>query len=233
MAVTEAWTLSAVTVGATEVSVTAGGTTLQTQTTAGAYQLFVDPVTNMAKADEFRVRLYEKVLSGGTQRVCGEWSLLGTQNENMVTPTFLLRNGFDWGILKLAGTDRAFSASVRKAAGATFSEAWTLSAVTVGATEVSVTAGGTTLQAQTSAGAYQLFVDPVTNMAKADNYRLRCYEKVLSGGVQRILWESELLGAQSDNFVSPVLNLMNGFDWGIKKIAGTDRAFSASVRKIA
>jgi hypothetical protein len=116
MAISEAWTLSAVTVGATEVSVTAGGTTLQTQTTPGVYQLWIDPVTNMAKGDEFRVRLYEKVLSGGTQRVCAEWSLLGTQSEGFLTPTFILMNGFDFGIKKIAGTDRAFSASVRKVA---------------------------------------------------------------------------------------------------------------------
>lgn len=114
MAISEAWVLNAVTVGATELSIISGTTTLQSDTTPGVYQLFVDPVTNMAKGDEFRIRIYEKVKASGTKRIFTEWSLLGTQAENFVTPTFILMNGFDFTLQKLAGTDRAFDASVRK-----------------------------------------------------------------------------------------------------------------------
>jgi hypothetical protein len=71
----------------------------------------------MAKGDEFRIKLYEKVeASGGTKKVFAQWTLAGVQSEVFVTPTFILMNGWDMTIQKLAGTDRAFDASVRKIA---------------------------------------------------------------------------------------------------------------------
>ena len=114
MAITEPYELDGVTVGTTELSVVSGTTTLSTITTAGVYQLWVDP-GNMAKADEFRIRAYEKVeATGGTKKVFAQWSLLGVQTEVFVTPTFILINGWDFTITKIAGTDRAFDASIRK-----------------------------------------------------------------------------------------------------------------------
>jgi hypothetical protein len=114
MAITEPYELDGVTVGTTELSVVSGTTTLSTITTAGVYQLWVDP-GNMAKADEFRIRAYEKVeATGGTKKVFAQWSLLGVQSEVFVTPTFILINGWDFTITKIAGTDRAFDASIRK-----------------------------------------------------------------------------------------------------------------------
>ena len=115
MAFTEYKTLSAVTVGATELSVVSGTTTLATDTTDGVFQLWLD-ASNMAKGDEFSVRLYEKVLSGSTKTTFSRWTLLGVQDEIFVTPTFVLMNGWDMTIQKIAGTDRAFSASVRQVA---------------------------------------------------------------------------------------------------------------------
>jgi hypothetical protein len=115
MAITEEYVLNAVTVGATELSVVSGTTTLQTITTPGARQLFVDPVTNMAKGDEFKIRIYEKVKSAGTKRVIFVATLSDIQSELFVTPTLMLLNGWDMTIQKIAGTDRAFDASIRKA----------------------------------------------------------------------------------------------------------------------
>lgn len=116
MAISEPWELDGVTVGTSELSIISGTTTLQANTTAGVYQLWIDPGT-MAKGDEFRVRLYETVEgTGGTKKAVQTWSLLGVQAQNFVTPTFILMNGFDFTIQKIAGTDRAFDASVRKVA---------------------------------------------------------------------------------------------------------------------
>lgn len=115
MAVTEVFEIDGVTVGTGELSVLSGTTTLQTNTTAGVYQLFLDP-GNMAKADEFRIRVYEKVeATGGTKKVLQSWTLLGVQAEIFATPALMLMNGWDFTIQKIAGTDRAFDASVRKA----------------------------------------------------------------------------------------------------------------------
>lgn len=116
MAITEAYELDGVTVGTSELSIVSGTTTLQTITTAGVYQLWVD-AGNMAKGDEFRVKLYEKVeATGGTKKVFAQWTLLGVQTEVFVTPSFVLMNGWDMTITKIAGTDRAFDASIRKIA---------------------------------------------------------------------------------------------------------------------
>ena len=114
MAVTTAFELSAVTVGATELSIVSGTTTLQNNTTAGVYQLVID-AANMAKGDEFIVKLYEKCKAAGTKRVFSAWILLGVQSELFITPSFMLLNGWDMTITKLVGTDRAFDASIRKA----------------------------------------------------------------------------------------------------------------------
>ena len=114
MAITEPYELDGVTIGSTEISVLSGSTALQTSTVAGVYQLFVD-AGNMAKGDEFKIKIYEKVEgTGGTKKVFFEASLLGVQAQNFVTPTFVLYNGWDMTIVKSAGTDRAFDASIRK-----------------------------------------------------------------------------------------------------------------------
>lgn len=116
MAISEPYELDGVTVGTTELSIVSGTTTLQTITDDGVYQLWID-AGNMAKGDEFRVKLYEKVEgTGGTKKVFFQATLQGVQTENFVTPTFILINGWDMTITKIAGTDRAFDASIRKVA---------------------------------------------------------------------------------------------------------------------
>lgn len=116
MAITEAYELDGVTVGTSELSIVSGTTSLQTVTDDGVYQLWID-AGNMAKGDEFRIKLYEKVeATGGTKKVFAQWTLLGVQTEVFVTPSFVLMHGWDATITKIAGTDRAFDASIRKVA---------------------------------------------------------------------------------------------------------------------
>lgn len=117
MAISEPYELDGVTVGASELSIVSGTTSLQTITDDGVYQLWVDPVTNMAKGDEFTIRIYEKVEgTGGTKRVVFKATLSDTQSELFVTPMLILINGWDMTIQKIAGSDRAFDASIRKVA---------------------------------------------------------------------------------------------------------------------
>lgn len=116
MAISEPYELDGVTVGASELSVVSGNTSLQTITDDGVYQLWVDAYA-MAKGDEYKIRLYEKVeATGGTKKVFAQYTLLGVQAEVFVTPTFILINGWDMTIQKIAGSDRAFDASIRKVA---------------------------------------------------------------------------------------------------------------------
>jgi len=116
MPISEPYELDGVTVGATELSVVSGTTTLATDTSDGVFQLWIDAGT-VAKGDEFRVKAYEKVEgTGGTKKVFAQWSLQGVQTENFPSPTFILMHGWDFTITKIAGTDRAFDASIRKVA---------------------------------------------------------------------------------------------------------------------
>lgn len=107
------YTGSSVTVGATEVSLTAGSTVIQTRTVVGIFQVFID-VNAIASGDEFEVALYEKALAAGTQRRL----ILGTLTFPQADPLWIagpfhLGAGWDFGLKKIAGTDRAFSWSVR------------------------------------------------------------------------------------------------------------------------
>lgn len=235
MPISEPYELDGVTVGSTELSIVSGTTTLQTIADDGVYQLWLDPVgAAVAKGDEFRVRIYEKVISSGTKRVVFSATISDAQAEVWTFPPLMLLHGWDMTIQKIAGTDRAWDASIRKAAGATIAEYDSMSAVTVGTTELSVISGTTTLQTVTDDGFYQLWVDPVTNMAKVDDFHLRIYETVEgTGGAKRQVLKSNVQDAQNELWVSPFLCLINGWDMTIQRVAGADRAFDASVRRIS
>lgn len=114
MAITTHTELTALTVSTTELSLISGTSTLQNNTTAGVYQLFVDGVANMAKGDEFVVRGYEKVRSGGTKRQYLKVVLSDAQSEPLVLPPMTLINGWDFTIQRTGGSDRAFDTSIRK-----------------------------------------------------------------------------------------------------------------------
>lgn len=110
---------------------------------------------------------------------------------------------------------------------------YTMSAVTVGATEVSVIAGGTTIQADGTNAVVTLWVD-VNNMAAGDEFEFALYEKCISGGTARRVVLANLVGAQADAmFITGPFHVGIGWDFGIKKIAGTDRAFTASIRSVS
>lgn len=118
MPITEPYELDGVTVGASELSIVSGTTSLQTVTDDGVYQLWLDPVgAGMTKGDEFLVKIYEKVeATGGTKRVVFQATMSDAQSELFVTPTLILMHGWDMTIQKIAGTDRAWDASIRKIA---------------------------------------------------------------------------------------------------------------------
>lgn len=113
MPIAEHASRAAVTVGATEYSIVNGSTTLATDATDAVIQVYVD-ASAMAKGDEYVLRVYETVRSGGTKRIVEEWSLLGVQAEVLATPSMIVMHGWDVTLQKLAGTDRAFDLSIRK-----------------------------------------------------------------------------------------------------------------------
>jgi hypothetical protein len=232
MGVVEQYKIDGVTVGVTELSIPNGGTTLQNLTVNGSFQLMIDPVqAAVAKSDYFEVKIKEKVLSTGSQLVVFRAVVGNAQSEPWALPPLLLKNGWDMTLVKLSGTDRAWDASVRGVA-TTVTESFTMSAVTVGATELSIVSGTTVLQTNTTAGYFQLFLDP-SNLAKGDEFVIRIYEKVEgSTGTKRQIFKASLMDVNAQAFVTPIFCLLNGWDMTVQKISGTDRAISASIRKV-
>jgi hypothetical protein len=102
------------TVSTTEYSLVNNSTTIATSTTQCMMQAFVD-LNAMAAGDVFRLRVYEKTVSGGTQRVIYDRTYQGVLSQPIVvTPALVLANGWDVTLLKLSGTDRAIPYSVRQ-----------------------------------------------------------------------------------------------------------------------
>lgn len=103
----------------TPISFVSGTSTLQTATTPGVFQLFVD-ISAVLPGDVFEVRAYERVFTGGggAKRVVAKWvvSAQGTDNAILVTPPMMLLNGWDFTIVKTAGSARTVQGSIRKAA---------------------------------------------------------------------------------------------------------------------
>lgn len=110
-------------------------------------------------------------------------------------------------------------------------EAFTNSA-TISTTEYSLPNNSTTLTPQTGDGVYQAFID-LANLAAGDVYDLKIYEKVTSGGTQRVIYRTTFSNVQPGPFVSASLILLHGWDFSLTKTAGTDRSISWSIRQVA
>ena len=116
MALSQPYTGTALSVNTTEISLVSGTSTLQTVTTAGIYQLFLD-VSALTATESYSLKIYETARAGGTKRIVQEITLTGVQAEPIyVTPALQLVNGFDFTLVKLQGTTRTFDYSVRMVA---------------------------------------------------------------------------------------------------------------------
>lgn len=112
-------------------------------------------------------------------------------------------------------------------------EPYEMDGVTISTSEISIVSGTTTLQTITDDGVYQLWVDAGT-MALGDKFIIRIYEKVEgTGGTKKVCMAQSLSDVQTEVWVSPSLILINGWDMTLQKVSGTDRAFDASIRKVA
>lgn len=104
---------------------------------------------------------------------------------------------------------------------------------TVGTTEHSMPNDSATLTPITVGGVYQAFVD-LANLAAGDEFEIKLHEKVTSGGTQRVVSTWSFSGAQAQPaWASPSMILLHGWDLTVKKIAGTDRSISWSIRSVA
>lgn len=112
MAISEPYSGTA-TVGLAELSLVSGTTTLQSVTIPGVIQLFIDS-TNMASGDEYQIKIKDKIISAGAQENLYVATLDGKQDTPFVTASLILYHGWDITLVKISGTDRSFSWSIRK-----------------------------------------------------------------------------------------------------------------------
>lgn len=77
--------------------------TTQAETTDGQIQGWLD-LSDMVTGDELQIRLYEKVISGGTQRYVGLGNPFGPQSELYVFPSFIVMHGWTVTVKAISGT---------------------------------------------------------------------------------------------------------------------------------
>lgn len=118
MAISEPYSSAGLTVSTTELSIVSGTSTLQTITTDGIYQAFLD-LNALALGDSFEFKIYEKVAGASTKRVAFTATFNNAQGANdaiWVSPSLVLINGWDMTLIKLSGTDRSIGYSIRSVA---------------------------------------------------------------------------------------------------------------------
>lgn len=82
---------------------------------AGVYQCLLD-LNALAAADVFEFKVYEKVLSGSTQRLVYSARFADAQGSPIwVSPTLMLMHGWAMTLEKISGTDRSIDWSIRAA----------------------------------------------------------------------------------------------------------------------
>lgn len=91
-------------VSTTEWSCTTDTAGPDSDTTDGVFQAFLD-LSDMVAGDQLRIRVYEKVRSGDTQRIVYQAVLSGAQADPIwVSPSLILLHGWDVTLEALAGT---------------------------------------------------------------------------------------------------------------------------------
>lgn len=105
MAITVAFSGSEA-VSTTEHSLTTDTSGPDAETSDGVFQIFLN-ATDMTTAEELQIRVYEKVLSGSTQRIVYQHNIageLGTTGASWVSPALVLMHGWDVTCDAIAGT---------------------------------------------------------------------------------------------------------------------------------
>lgn len=102
------------TIGTTEWSMTTNTAGPDVDTNTGVYQPVVD-LSAMAAGDIFEWNLYEKAISGGTQRLAQTAQFANAQGTPLwFGPAVFLGNGWDMTLQKVSGTDRSIDWRISK-----------------------------------------------------------------------------------------------------------------------
>lgn len=105
------------TISTTEYSITLNSTTgvPASKTEDGWMQVWLD-LNALIAGDEYELKIYEKVQSAGTQRICYKCSFAGVQGDPIwISVPFSVMYGWDVTLKKISGTDRTINWSIRTA----------------------------------------------------------------------------------------------------------------------
>jgi hypothetical protein len=100
------------TISTTEYWLASNSTTKVDQTDDNILQVWID-FANLIAGDQYKVRLVEKI-NAGTQRTLFEAILTGAQAAPWVSPSLIVGDGWEVGVIRLAGADRTVAWSLRK-----------------------------------------------------------------------------------------------------------------------
>lgn len=104
---------------------------------------------------------------------------------------------------------------------------------TVGTTEWDLVSDSSTLNAETADAVVQLVLD-LSALAAGDVFEIKGYEKVVSAGTRRSFFSAQVANAQANpHWFSPSFILLHGYTFSLKKLAGTDRSITWSIRQVA
>jgi hypothetical protein len=231
MSITALFEDTGTSIGGTEYSLTTDTTGVAATTDDGCFQTWIDFSGITYGADEFEVKVYEKIRSGGTQRVVlGPISVF--KPEVIVLPALCLLHGWDYTIKKLQGTDRTIAWSIRRVFGtAGITESHTNTA-TISTSEYSLPNNSAGVAAITTDGCFQAFMDFAAITAVADEFEFKLYEKIAAGGTQRVIWAPMSIN-KPEVLVTPAMLLLHGWDMTLDRMAGSDRSIPWSIRQIA
>lgn len=101
-------------ISTTEYSLPNNSTTLTPITTEKTVQVFLN-TSNLAAGDEYELRIYDKVISTGSQVLVFPIVTLTSGIAAWVSPALRLKHGWDVTLVKTAGTDRTIEWSLRDA----------------------------------------------------------------------------------------------------------------------
>lgn len=100
----------------------------------------------------------------------------------------------------------------------------------VSTTEWSLTADSSSLGAVTTIGMYQAVLD-LNALAAGDVFEFKLYEKARAADTQRLAISVQFANAQATPiWISPAVILGAGWEMSLKKVSGTDRTITWSIR---
>jgi hypothetical protein len=99
-------------------------------------------------------------------------------------------------------------------------------------TEHSMTTDSSGPDTDTTVGMFQAFID-LNAVVAGDVFEWRLYEKARAADTQRLVTSARFSGAQAAPiWASPAFLLGAGWDMTLKKISGTDRTITWSIRGV-